>query len=146
MELQTLSSGFVVDTFINNQDVRQSSRDQYRTNLGLYFSWLDGEGLQLGQVQREDILNFKNSLLDRGISTLTVNGYLSTTRKFYEWAESSKLYPNIAKSVKNARQKRQFKKQPLTIEQAKELLAYFKGHPRNYAFLNLLLRTGLRTN
>jgi len=59
MEIQNLSlnTGFVVDSFINNQDVRQSSRDQYRTNLGLYFSWLDRVGLQLGQVQREDILN-----------------------------------------------------------------------------------------
>ena len=145
MESLSLNTVLVVDSFINNQDVRQSSRDQYRRNLGVSFSWLDREGLQLGQVQREDILNFKNSLLDRGISTLTVNGYLSTTRKFYEWTESVKIYPNVAKSVKNARQKRQFKKQPLTIEQAKELLASFKGHPRNFAFLNLLLRTGLRT-
>jgi integrase len=43
-------------------------------------------------------------------------------RKFIEWAEGEMVYPNIAREVKGARSPRNIKKDPLTIDQVKELL------------------------
>ena len=67
-------------------------------------------------------------------------------RKFFEWAESIKAYPNVAKGIKNPKQKRQFQKQALTEDKGRALLDYFRGRGlRDYALINLLIRCGLRT-
>ena len=93
---------------------------------------------------------------------MTGGSYLTTVRKFYEWAEANKLYPNVARGVKSPRRKRQFRRQPLTAQQGKDLLtstAPMIEHTeqegvtdqelllalRDHAIANLLLRTGLRT-
>ena len=60
-----------------------------------------------------------------------------------------RLYPNIARGIKGAKKVRGFRKDPLTVEQAKDLLkgidrSTVQGK-RDYALLNLLIRTGLRT-
>jgi integrase/recombinase XerD len=80
------------------------------------------------------------------MSSLTVGSYITSVRRFYEWAEANKYYPNIAKGIKTPKRKQQFKKQPLTPNQATELLSYYQDKAlRDYAIVNLLLRTGLRT-
>jgi len=60
-----------------------------------------------------------------------------------------RLYPNIARGIKGAKKTRGFKKDPLTVAQVKELLRGIdRSTPqgkRDYALLNLFIRTGLRT-
>jgi integrase/recombinase XerC/integrase/recombinase XerD len=80
------------------------------------------------------------------MSSLTVGSYITSVRRFYEWTEANKYYPNVAKGIKTPKRKQQFKKQPLLPAQATALLTYFKDRAlRDYAIVNLLLRTGLRT-
>jgi Site-specific recombinase XerD len=56
------------------------------------------------------------------------------------------VYPNIARTIHNPKRVKQFRKQPLTPQQATDLLAHFQGEAlRDYAIVNLLVRTGLRT-
>ena len=136
----------LVDQFIASQDVRTSSKDLYRRTLNLYFSWLLRAGLQIRDITRVEILRYKQDLLDNGMSPLTVGSYLTVVRKFYEWAESCKLYPNVAKGIKTPNRKQQFRKQALTATQSGDLLKYYQDKTqRDYAIITLLLRTGLRT-
>lgn len=136
----------LTDQFINSQDVRPSSKALYRRTLKQYFSWLHATGIQLPAVTRIEILRYKQDLLDNGLSSLTVGSYLTVVRKFYEWAEGMKYYPNVSKGVKTPTRKQQFRKQPLTLIQGKDLLENnLSGSKRDYAILNLLLRTGIRT-
>jgi integrase/recombinase XerC/integrase/recombinase XerD len=80
------------------------------------------------------------------MSSLSVGSYITSVRRFYEWAEANKYYPNVAKGIKTPKRKQQFKKQPLLPEQATALLSYYQDKSlRDYAIINLLLRTGLRT-
>ena len=82
------------------------------------------------------------------MSSLTVGSYLTVVRKFYEWTEANKIYPNVAKGIKTPtlKQENKFKKQPLLPKQATALLKHFKKQSkRDSAIINLLLRTGLRT-
>lgn len=147
VELTTSSSlGLMVDRFLLAQDVKPSSRALYRRTLKQYLSWVEEQSLPLSQINRVHIIAYKEDLIKKGMSGLSIGSYLTVVRKFYEWAEASKLYPNVAKGIKTPRRKREFKKQSLTPEQATKLLAYFheKGL-RDYAIINLLLRTGLRT-
>jgi integrase/recombinase XerC/integrase/recombinase XerD len=97
-------------------------------------------------MTRVDILEYKDHLQTDGLSALTIGSYIVSVRKFYEWAEANKLYPNIAKGVKTPRRVQAFKKQHLTDSKSSELLAHFESLSlRDYAIVNLILRTGLRT-
>ena len=67
-------------------------------------------------------------------------------RKFYEWTESLRIYPNIAKGIKTPPRRQAFKKQHLSETKSRELLEYYREKSlRDYAIVNLLLRTRLRT-
>lgn len=137
------------ESFINSQDVRASSRNTYRRNITQFFKWIDTNRLSIQELTRADIVRYKENLLSSGMSTLSIGSYLSTVRKFYEYTEANKYYPNIASHVKTPTRKRGFKKQALTEEQAHQLLEYYKNKNtealRDYAIINLLLRGGLRT-
>ena len=136
----------LVATFIASQDVRESSRKLYTRTLSQYFVWMEQEGKSLNTLTRQDVLEYKDYLQEQSLSSLTISSYITAVRKFYEWAEGEKLYPNIAKGVKTPRRQQAFKKQHLTDAKSKELLDHFQSLSlRDYAIVNLILRTGLRT-
>ncbi len=136
----------LIDKFINAQDIKEKSRDSYRKALKQFFIFLKNTDLRI--VDREHILAFKNYLAS-GKSPSTVSAYLTAVRKFFEWTESIKAYPNVAKGVKGAKATRGFKKHALKVEQVKTILSSIDRSTlygkRDYAILNLLVRTGLRT-
>lgn len=144
--IDSLVIGDILNSFINDQDVKQSSKNLYRRTLKQYFIWIDSKGYQLSHVARPQILEYKENLLYLGLSSLTVSSYITSVRRFYEWSEANKYYPNVAKGIKSPSQKAHFKKQALQPQEATALLQYYKDENlRNYAIINLLLRTGLRT-
>lgn len=137
----------LTDRFIASQDVGGSSKDTYRKTIRQFILW--SKDCQIIYPEREDILAYKEYLKEKDLSALTLSSYLVAVRKFFEWTEGIKLYPNIARGIKGSKQSRNFKKDPLTIEQVKELLSSIdrsgiKGL-RDFAIINLLIRTGLRT-
>jgi integrase/recombinase XerC/integrase/recombinase XerD len=136
----------LVDTFINSQDVKLSSKLLYRRTLKQYFTWVDKKSYLLSEISRPQLLEYKDELLASGMSSLTVGSYVTSVRRFYEWTEANKYYPNVAKGIRTPKRKQQFKKQPLLPAQATALLSYYQDRAlRDYAIVNLLLRTGLRT-
>lgn len=147
-EIESVSNELIT-RFVEAQDVKPSSRALYRRTLTQYLKWVDSRGLSLRYMTRNEVLLYKNDLLTRGMSSLSIGSYLTVVRKFYEWTEALKLYPNVAKGIKTPRRKQAFRKLPLTEEQATKILVYLretKGESsRDFALINLLLRTGLRT-
>jgi integrase/recombinase XerC/integrase/recombinase XerD len=136
----------LVDSFINSQDVKQSSKLLYRRTLKQYFNWVTKKAYLLSEIARPQLLQYKEELLSSGKSSLTVGSYITSIRRFYEWTEANKFYPNVAKGIKTPQRKQQFKKQPLLPAQATALLNYYQATAsRDYAIISLLLRTGLRT-
>lgn len=136
----------LVDRFIASQDVKESSKLLYRRTLKQYFNWVEDKGYLLSEITRPQIIEYKEDLLSSGMSSLTVGSYITSVRRFYEWTEANKYYPNVAKGIKTPKRKQQFKKQPLLPAQATALLSYYQDKAlRDYAIVNLLLRTGLRT-
>ncbi|MFP4528863.1 MAG: tyrosine-type recombinase/integrase [Candidatus Kapaibacterium sp.] len=144
--LQAPATDALLERFIAAQDVGPASRALYRRTLKLFFEWVRRNSLDISEISRPHVLAYKADLLDSGKSTLTVASYITAVRKFYEWTEANRYYPNVAKGIKSPRRRQQFRKQPLSPDQARELIDYFADKPlRNFAIINLLLRTGLRT-
>lgn len=141
------SLDMLIDSFISSQDIRQASRDTYLKSLRPFTGWLSGQGI-LNPV-RQDILAYRDFQQAQGLSCSTVSGYMVVVRKFFEYLEATFGYQNVAKGIKGAKRAKGFRKDPLTVEQIKELLDRINRTTiqgvRDYAMLNLMLRTGLRT-
>lgn len=137
-----------VPVFLKSLDVRQSSKDTYQRQIGEFLSWRKQE--KITEIKREDLLYYKDYLKNvKELAAFTIGGYLTAVRRFFEWLESMKIYPNIAKGIKGPKRKRGFRKDALTLEQAKILLSSIDksdiNGKRDYAMLNLMIRTALRT-
>jgi integrase/recombinase XerD len=148
-DLPTLSTRIedLIKLFLASNDVRESSKLQYARTIKPFFAWISKNQLSLPEIDRTDILNYKDDLLKAGISSATANSYLTAVRKFYEYVESVKLYPNVARGVKGTKCKKLFRKQALNEGQGKDLVKHLheNANLRDCAIVNLLLRTGLRT-
>ena len=81
-------------------------------------------------------------------SASTISMYMTALKKLYKYLET-KGFKNIASDLKGAKQKRNYSKDPLTKDQAKDLLKSIdrttNEGKRNYAIIQLLITTGLRT-
>ena len=161
---ETTSWRDALAAFLLNLDVKDATKVQYRKALTLFFNWTDSQGLPLSKISRADILDYRKGLLegDRQLTSQTVAAYIVAIRRFYAWAEAEKLYPNVAHGVKSPKVKREFIKQHLTLDECRDMLdkliedvdnkvrrrTFTNSHEnglRDYAMVNLILRTGLRT-
>ena len=140
---QSVSIIEAVEAFLSECDIRANSKNVYRRGLLNFFRWVKQTERVISELTRADILAFKETLLQTH-SNLTIAGYMVALRRFYEWTEGCKLYPNIARGIKSPKRKNAYLKEHLRENQIHELLNYFEGNTRDYAIVNLLLRTGLR--
>jgi integrase/recombinase XerC/integrase/recombinase XerD len=139
----------LIDGFLLSQDIKQTSKKTYEKGFKRFKAWIIEKRIARARPTREDILAFKGYLEAQGLSSFTLSTYLVAVRKFFEWAEGMKYYPNIARGVKGAKKAKGFKKDPLTVDQVKDLLknidrSTLQGK-RDHTLLTLLIRTGLRT-
>lgn len=137
-----------IPTFLKSLDIRDSSKNTYLRQLREFCAWR--EGMNIIHPTREDLLYYKEYLKnEKELAAFTIGGYLTAVRRFFEWLESMKIYPNIAKGIKGPKRRRGFKKDALTVDQVKILLKSIDRETlagkRDYAMLNLMIRTGLRT-
>lgn len=137
----------LVNQFLRSQDIRDASKRTYSRALKQFGQWIDAA--PRGRITRETILNYKADLNGRGLSGFTISCYLAAVRRFFTWAEGAGVYPNIAKDIKGMKRDRSFKKDSFTPEQARAILAGVKTKTargkRDFAIINLMIRTGLRT-
>ena len=138
----------LVSEFLASIDRRQSTKATYARALKQFGDWIEdaAPALPLTSVA---ILDYKRALVERGLSALTINCYLTAVRRFFVWTEGAGKYPNIAKSIEPLKRERGFRKDSLTPTQARELLGAIKTRTiagkRDLAIINLMTRTALRT-
>ena len=137
----------IIERFLSAQDITLKSKQTYQRALKQFFLYL--QVVRLENIKRENLLEYKRSMSERGLSPYTVSCYITAVRKFFEWTDSEGLYPNIAKNLKGAKKPKGFRKEALTVSQVKDVLTIIKRDSiqgkRDFALLNLLVRTGLRT-
>ena len=140
----------LVERFLQSVDVAPSSRATYRRQLRRFVGWLENTGRmgRLGsrEFDRTDILAYREAL--RGfLATNTVNGYLVAVRRLFAWLEAEKVYPNVAE-VKGLRQPKGHRNETLAKPLIREMLRAIDTTTleglRDYAMINLMVRTGLR--
>ena len=135
----------IIERYITSLDVKPKSKETYRKALRQFIEFLNIRNIE--NPTRADILAYKTYLIGKH-SACTVSSYLTAVKGLYTYLEAEKISPNIANGIKGAKHQQGFRKDALTVEQAKNVLdidtSTLEGK-RNYSLVNLLVRTGLRT-
>ena len=140
----------LIEAFLSGQDISGSSVRTYSRSLKQFTAWLyqTGRSSRMATLEREDILAYKDYLTSKK-SSYTVSLYLTAVRKFYQYLESRRIYPDITRGIKGSRRPKGYRKDTLTPDQLREALTTIKRIKsleglRDYALFNLMARTGLR--
>lgn len=132
------------DKFIDSIDASERTVQEYAKNICSFIDWLPTD-----RPERETVLQYKQHLIDRELKPHSVNAYLTAVRRFFSFLESVLVYPDIAKSIKGMKTPKRNTKDGLTGDQCRRLVNTIPTagtlSRRDYALLNLLIRTGIRT-
>ena len=111
----------------------------------LFLEWCENNNIS--EVTHAILIQYKEDLMETKKAS-TISMYMTALKKLYKYLETKGI-KNIASDLKGAKQKRNYSKDPLTLDQAKDLLNSIdrttNEGKRNYALIHLLLTTGLRT-
>lgn len=132
--------------FLSYLDVRPKTLETYTRALRPFFAYLQTHGIT--HPTRQHLLAYRD-FLRVSHKSATVQSYLSAVRLFFRWTQSEGHYPNIAERVKCPPIGREHKKDPLTTEQVRAVLASIdRDSPRglrDHALLSLMICAGLRS-
>ena len=138
----------IIGKWMASLDLASSTKETYLSGFKAFCWFVRSTSLDFDELTRDDVKSFKEYLVnEKKLKPATVSSYLASVRSFYAYSEDNGI-ENIAHRVKGVTDSRSFKKEPLTPDQAQRLLASVdrgteKGM-RDFAILNLMLRTGLR--
>ena len=146
----TAQGGLTEDTylrFVAFADVKEKSVQTYTRSLRQMFKYFREHGIR--NPQREDIINYRESLKAAGLKPSTVQSYIVAARLFFQWTEQEHIYPNVAQHIKGAKIDKEHKKDYLTSAQSKAVLAGIDRSSltglRDYAIVALTMTDALRT-
>ena len=135
----------LIEKFLYEQDVRERSRQAYRSNLKQFFLWVADARLDPFNLERGHIVAYKESLTARGLSPLSVGAYITAVKLFYRFLQRERIAWDVTDSVKPPRKPQGARKQPLTPNEGKILLEHLSAQgPRNKAIGAVMLHCGLR--
>lgn len=138
----------IIGRWMASLDLASGTKETYLSGFRVFCWFVRSTSLDFDELTRDDVKSFKEYLVnEKKLKPATVSSYLASVRSFYAYSEDNGI-ENIAHRVKGVTDSRSFKKEPLTPDQAQRLLASIdrsteKGM-RDFAILNLMLRTGLR--
>lgn len=142
----TTRTSDIISTYLASLDVKPNTKETYSRALKRFMEWIEEN--EINQPDRADILAYKAYLMDN-FTACTVSSYLTAVKGLYVYLEAEKISPNVANGIKGAKHQQGFKKDPLTVEQVQKVLASIDTSTldgkRDFAIINLLIRTGLRT-
>lgn len=146
--MQVQEPAEIMAEFLADKVAKPATKETYGRALRLYRTWAESQGRSLGD--RATVKAYR-AYLEETKSAATLSAYMTAIRSFYTWLEDEKGLPNIARGIKGAGKPGEFKKAALAPEQAKIVLQHSKDagdsieNKRDFAIINLLIRTGLRT-
>ena len=124
---------------------KPQSLTAYRTAIRRLFQFFQANGITA--PRRDDIAQYRAELLSK-YKPATVSLYMTGARLFFQWTAQEGIYPNVAEHIKGAKQIHGFKKDYLTPDQARAVIATTQGSSRaelrDRAILLLMVTTGLR--
>ena len=127
--------------YLKYLDVSKKTEETYIIALHQFWNYLKENNIE--NVTRQDIINFKNEMLETKTPN-TVQSYLVAIKSFFKWSNYEHIYPNIADNIKSVKIDRRHKKDSLNENQIQEMFSKI-DNLRDKALIGLMLTTGVRT-
>jgi len=128
--------------FLTFIQVKTATVNTYRKGLKSFFNYILAN--ELTNINRTDLIQYVESLQAKELKPTTIKSYIASIKAFYKFLEIQYNYKDIAKSIKTPNISKSFKKDALTIEQAKGLIAT-TDDLRDKIIILLGITCGLRT-
>lgn len=132
--------------FYDSIDVQEETINTYKKGINNFLQWVKDNDKQ--QLDKQVIKDYKKYLVESFENT-TANTYLSGVRNLFNFLEDYGI-PNLMKNIKSIKVSKDFRKLPLTKEQANKIKEYKEQNlnslkeMRDYVIYCLLLYNGLR--
>lgn len=137
----------LMDDFLACQDIRENSRKKYRDNLHVFIGWITKNIEDVRNIQKSDIIQYKEWLIKSGRTASTIDNYLAPVRQFFKYLAENDIHKNISVGVRSPKREG-YSKDYLRPAEANRLLASINRATnyglRDHAIINLMLRTGMR--
>jgi site-specific recombinase XerD len=118
-----MTTSQLIDQYLAQRDLMATTLHIYKYVLRWWFRYLVNNGIKPAEVKKADIIGYKRHLFSRGLRSATVDLYINGIKGFYRWmAETDEQYRNITTGIRNEKRIRQFRRDPLTIDQVRQLI------------------------
>ena len=132
-----------IQKFLEYIDVSNNTIKEYSAGLKRFFEYCYVNNIT--QVERRDIINFRDGLKEQQKSSSTINLYLASVKNFFKWLEYEGLYKDVTRNIKALSVERHHKREGVTVEQLKQMLSVCEN-PRERLIILIASSTGLRCN
>ena len=132
-----------IQKYLEYIDVADNSNKEYQTGLKMFFEYCNLNNIQ--NIQRQDIINFREYLKQQGKSANTINLYLVSVKNFFKWLDYEGIYKDITKNIKALPVETTHIRQALDEQQIKDLLNYCQND-KERLIISLAVTTGIRCN
>ncbi len=131
-----------VDYFLDKIQVTSISKQTYKNSLKVFFDYFRGTQEQFPTVDTID--NYLNFLKERNLKPTTQRIHIASLKRFFSFLSNRGIFPNITSEAKAPKVSTEFKKDCLTVEQIKDILAGEHSQRDKLIFL-IAITCGLRT-
>ena len=115
----------------------ENTLKKYRTNINIFIGYLQDDV----EITKDDILAFKQLLMDLEFKTSTINSYIISVNKYLKWLDHKEL------TVRQLKQQRKSSlEEVISVTNYKRMLRFAKSSNRMdiYYIMKILAMTGIR--
>ena len=138
-----------IDNYIESLDRKEITKQSYRIILIQFINFLYKKKILL--PNKRDIISYKE-YLSKSVGSATIQKTIVVLRGFFRYLKMNDKYEDIMYGIRGLRIEKTFKRNSLDVEEVIMLINLAKDESsksltalRNYAFISLMLTTGLRT-
>lgn len=134
---------YYIQKYLEYIDVSWNTNKEYFTGIKLFFQYCQYNGID--DIQRQDIIDYRDFLKEQGKSANTINLYLVSIKNFFKWLEYEGIYKDISKNIKSLSVETTHIRHSLNIKQIKDILSSCQND-KERLIVNLAITTGIRCN
>lgn len=132
-----------IERFLEYIDVSNNTIKEYAAGLKRFFDYCYENNIV--EIQRQNIISFRDYLKESNKEASTINLYLASVKNFFKWLEYEGVYKDITRNVKSLPVEKGHKREAVTVEQLKTMLSFCESK-RERLILLITITTGLRCN
>lgn len=133
----------LMQKYLDYIDVSKATTKEYSTGIKMFFEYCLNNNII--NIQRKDIIQYRDYLQQQGKSANTINLYLVSIKNFFKWLDYEGIYKDISQNIKALPVESTHIRESLNIEQVKELLNYCHTD-KERLIISLAITTGIRCN